>query len=135
MASHTAAAQDAVGSAGRRLMAPPLPRAPAGNSLRKPLVLEEEEWAEALEAIIERDFFPDIPKLQSKLEWLQVRLHCSRPSRGSPALCDMPALLLHAHQMNPVHDIIGCPHIVTLVHGDQGDEIQCVDEVACCAFQ
>ena len=76
MASHTAAGQDQVGSAGKRLMAPPLPRAP-GGSLRKPLVLEEEEWAEALEAIIERDFFPDIPKLQSKLEWLQVRAHRS----------------------------------------------------------
>lgn len=38
----------------------------------KALVLDEDEWAAQLEAIIERDFFPDIPKLQSKLEWLQV---------------------------------------------------------------
>ncbi len=27
-----------------------------------------------VEAIIQRDFFPDLPKLQNKLEWLQVRL-------------------------------------------------------------
>lgn len=26
-----------------------------------------------IEAIIQRDFFPDLPKLQNKLEWLQVR--------------------------------------------------------------
>ena len=73
MASRTAAAQSPAGSVGRRFMAPPAPRAPAEASRWKPLVLEEEEWAEALESIIERDFFPDIPKLQSKLEWLQAR--------------------------------------------------------------
>ena len=69
-------------------MAPPAPRAPAAAATsRKPLVLEEEEWAEALEAIIERDFFPDIPKLQSKLEWLQA---CAR----APALPWLTRLLV-----------------------------------------
>lgn len=41
---------------------------------QKALVLDEDEWASQLDAIIERDFFPDVPKLQSKLEWLQVGL-------------------------------------------------------------
>jgi hypothetical protein len=43
--------------------------------MRAPVVLDEDEWTEALELIIERDYFPDIPKMQNKLEWLQVRLN------------------------------------------------------------
>jgi len=35
-------------------------------------LLEEDEWTDRIEAIIQRDFFPDLPKLQNKLEWLQV---------------------------------------------------------------
>jgi Nuclear protein Es2 len=54
------------------LMLPPPPRLPT-SSRNKQTVLEEEEWTEKIEAIVERDFFPDIPKLQNKLEWLQVR--------------------------------------------------------------
>lgn len=46
------------------------PPAPLG---RKQVVLDEDEYTEKLEAIIERDFFPDLPKMQNKLEWLQVR--------------------------------------------------------------
>ena len=42
-------------------------RAPRGT-----VVLDEDEWTEVLEHIIERDYFPDIPKMQNKLEWLQV---------------------------------------------------------------
>ncbi|QDZ21821.1 hypothetical protein A3770_06p43390 [Chloropicon primus] len=37
-----------------------------------PKVLREEAWLKQLEAIIQRDYFPEIPKLQSKLEWLQA---------------------------------------------------------------
>jgi protein DGCR14 len=35
-------------------------------------VLEEDTYAEAIEAIVERDFFPHLPKLQNQLEWLQA---------------------------------------------------------------
>ena len=42
------------------------------GSKRKQEVLEEDEWTALLEDIVARDFFPDVPKLQSKLEWLQV---------------------------------------------------------------
>jgi Nuclear protein Es2 len=61
-------------SSDMQLMPPPQPRLAPRKLPPKPqqLVLEEDEWAEQLEAIIERDFFPDVPKLQSKLEWLQV---------------------------------------------------------------
>ncbi|CAL8462491.1 g2024 [Coccomyxa elongata] len=37
-----------------------------------PVVLDEDDWTDRIEAIIERDYFPDIPKLQNKLEWLQA---------------------------------------------------------------
>lgn len=36
------------------------------------VVLEEEDYMTRMETIIERDFFPDIPKLQSELEWLEA---------------------------------------------------------------
>lgn len=49
-------------------MLPPPPRAPK----RKEMVLEEDEWTATLEAIIERDFFPELAKLESKVAWLQV---------------------------------------------------------------
>jgi protein DGCR14 len=58
----------AVGGAGG-LMLPPPPRLPAK---RKEVVLEEDDWTATLEAIIERDFFPELPKLESKIAWLQV---------------------------------------------------------------
>lgn len=38
------------------------------------MVLEEDEWTSTLEAIIERDYFPELGKLQSKLAWLQVHM-------------------------------------------------------------
>ncbi|GAB4818402.1 hypothetical protein N2152v2_005448 [Parachlorella kessleri] len=49
-------------------MPPPPPRAPK----RKEVVLEEDDWTSRIEAIIERDFFPELAKLQSKVEWLQA---------------------------------------------------------------
>jgi protein DGCR14 len=52
----------------RQLMPPPAPRPPNP----KVKVLDEDEWSENIEAIIQRDYFPDVPKLQNKLEWLQV---------------------------------------------------------------
>jgi protein DGCR14 len=42
-------------------------------SAKPQVVLDEDAYTEKLERIIERDFFPDVPKLQNKLEWLQVR--------------------------------------------------------------
>ena len=51
------------------------PARPSQSSgMRSPVVLDEDDWTEALELIVERDYFPDIPKMQNKLEWLQARL-------------------------------------------------------------
>ena len=52
------------------LMLPP-PARPAKRK-RPQTILEEDEWTAKLEAIIQRDYFPDIPKLESELEWLGV---------------------------------------------------------------
>jgi protein DGCR14 len=39
---------------------------------RHPTVLDEDTYAEALEKIIERDYFPDISKLRDRLDWLEA---------------------------------------------------------------
>ena len=63
----------AKGDSGERsLMMPPPPRAHVTK--RKPaVVLDEDEWTLNLERIIERDYFPDLPKLQMRLEWLEAQ--------------------------------------------------------------
>lgn len=37
-----------------------------------PVVLDEDSYVAAIEKIIERDFFPDIPKLRDRLDWLEA---------------------------------------------------------------
>ncbi|KAL1307210.1 hypothetical protein HN51_049184 [Arachis hypogaea] len=44
------------------------PRLPPKN----PTVLDEDTYVEALEKIIERDYFPDISKLRDRLDWLEA---------------------------------------------------------------
>lgn len=53
---------------------PPPARSSGQKRQREQTLLEEDEWTDRIEAIIQRDFFPDLPKLQNKLEWLQVGL-------------------------------------------------------------
>eukprot|EP00879_Flechtneria_rotunda_P003851 GHRR01004091.1.p1 GENE.GHRR01004091.1~~GHRR01004091.1.p1 ORF type:complete len:577 (+),score=239.95 GHRR01004091.1:317-2047(+) len=53
--------------ADRLVMPPPAPR-PG----KRKVVLEEDVYAGAIEAVVERDFFPHIPKLQNQLEWLHA---------------------------------------------------------------
>ena len=35
-------------------------------------MLDEDTYVAAIEKIIERDYFPDIPKLRDRLDWLEV---------------------------------------------------------------
>ena len=55
---------------GNELMPPPPPR--QAKRKREQVVLDEDEWTEQIEAIIQRDYFPDLPKLENELEWLEV---------------------------------------------------------------
>jgi protein DGCR14 len=56
----------------RGLVLPPQERHQLLKRKREQIVLDEDEWTDKLEAIIQRDYFPDIPKLENELEWLEV---------------------------------------------------------------
>ena len=53
----------------RSLMPPPAPRVPKRAG---PTVLDEDEYVSRLDAIITREYFPDVPKLKDTLSWLQA---------------------------------------------------------------
>ncbi|OIW16433.1 hypothetical protein TanjilG_19149 [Lupinus angustifolius] len=44
----------------------------SSSSRNHPTVLDEDSYVEALEKIIERDYFPDISKLRDRLDWLEA---------------------------------------------------------------
>lgn len=45
---------------------------PSIRKPKQPKVLDEDSYVAAIEKIIERDFFPDIPKLRDRLDWLEA---------------------------------------------------------------
>lgn len=45
---------------------------PNPRKRKGPSVLDEDSYVAAIEKIIERDFFPDIPKLRDRLDWLEA---------------------------------------------------------------
>lgn len=63
-------------SAGAVTSMPPPPARRGQKRQHEQTVLDEDEWTDRIEAIIQRDYFPDLPKLQNKLEWLQVSKKC-----------------------------------------------------------
>lgn len=72
-------------------------------------------YAEAIEAIVERDFFPHLPKLQNQLEWLQA------VQSGDPALIKRAQLNIarrRAGLRTPVaHDANGAPNTSAITPG------------------
>ena len=61
-------------SAGAVSSMPPPPARRGQKRQHEETLLDEDEWTDRIEAIIQRDYFPDLPKLQNKLEWLQASL-------------------------------------------------------------
>lgn len=59
---------DVVCASSRASAMPPPPPRP---KTKEPGALDEDTFVEALGEIIERDFFPDLPKLQRQLKWLE----------------------------------------------------------------
>jgi hypothetical protein len=64
-------------------------------------VLPEEDYTAHINAIIERDFFPDIPKLRSQMEWEQAvasgdpqRIRQAQVGWWCPEVCQRLSTLL-----------------------------------------
>ncbi|GFY97716.1 DGCR14-like protein [Actinidia rufa] len=55
------------------------PNTPSTNPKNQPAVLDEDAYVAAIEKIIERDFFPDIPKLRDRLVWLEAAVRSRDP--------------------------------------------------------
>jgi len=64
-------------------MPPPAPRPPSGK--KGGGIMDEDTFVDALSEIIERDFFPNLPKLQRQLKWLEaLESHDVRTIRQVP---------------------------------------------------
>jgi protein DGCR14 len=57
-------------------MPPPASRVAGATTLTRRAapqrVLDEDEWTLCLEEIVERDYFPDLPRLKNRLDWLEA---------------------------------------------------------------
>ena len=57
-------------------------------------VLDEDVYTDSMEAIIERDYFPDLPKLRNKLDWLEaLRSGMRCISHALPRPSQLPTIL------------------------------------------
>ena len=92
-------------NAASQLMPPPAPRQ---QRVRKQVVLDEDEYTARLEKIITRDYFPDVPKLKNKLEWLEAT------RSGDPELIRQAQVNIHRRQLEALGTpggVIGTPSL------------------------
>lgn len=104
--SSPAPSHGASGPSRSSTMGPPPPKRP-----RKPVVLDEDVYVSAIERIILRDYFPDLPKLQNRLEWLEavrsgdpviirdtqlriIQRRAERTKGGTPSIAGTPASVM-----------------------------------------
>jgi protein DGCR14 len=62
----------ATSSASTALISPSSTSPPPAKKVKREKVLDEDTYVDALNEIIQRDFFPDLPKLRTQLEWLEA---------------------------------------------------------------
>ena len=53
--------------------APDTPATAAASRKRKVKVLQEDDYVDRVEAIIERDFFPELEKLHAQADYIEAR--------------------------------------------------------------
>ena len=97
-------------------MPPPAPRAARRTG---PVVLDEDEYVARLDAIITRDYFPDVPKLRDTLRWLEAT-NSGDPARVREA---QRAIQRRLHRERGAGTGAGCSPSFSLRLGDANDDV------------
>ncbi|KAK3248771.1 hypothetical protein CYMTET_41772 [Cymbomonas tetramitiformis] len=98
-------------AAGALVESPNMPP-PAARPSRKQVVLEEDDWTQKLEAIIERDYFPDLHRLENRLEWLEAR-NSGDLHKMQAAAANIEARMSQRRNSSVIHTPTATPQVGT----------------------